>query len=166
MRGAQLDGQRPERGRVLPEAGALQGRRRGFEGRQFLGGDGNEAAQGVRPQPPTPPVVAAGLEEFQRPEGHLHGVAQAFGRPPADGKPFLDVGESHPAARSLKADGQAHDVRQAFVAHPALSGSAPVPRLATIAGAGTPRNGAGVTAGKHGAAANGTSHAREARTAN
>ena len=107
---------------MLPEAGALQGRCRGVERRQFPGGEGNEAAQGVRPQPPMPPVVAAVLQ-FQRPEGRLHGVAQAFGRPPADRESVLDVGERHPVARSLKADGQAHDVRQPLVAHPALSGS-------------------------------------------
>ena len=73
----------------------------------------------VRAQSPVT-LVVGGVDDLQRPEDRLDGVALSLGRPPADREIGPDVVQGQPTKRSLEADGQKHDVPQASVSHPAV----------------------------------------------
>ena len=116
---AQLGAQAAQNGGVVFEAGAFEHLDGGLDLRQLLRREMDKAAQGIGSQPPVPPGVR-GVHYLQWPEHRLDGVAQPLGRPAADREFRADVVEGEPRERPLKANGQAHDVPQAFVSHRAV----------------------------------------------
>ena len=95
-RGTKLAGDLPHCLSPSVEACAFQGVGGSCQFCQFVGRDGDEAAQGIRAQAPVP-LVAVPRHDFQHSKGLFDGIPHAFCRPSADFEFLLNVVQRHPA---------------------------------------------------------------------